>query len=149
MTRFVIRKFNKLSVKELFLIYQLRSKVFVVEQNCAYQDVDEKDLLSTHVLLFDKKTLSAYARIISPLFSHQLPAIGRVVVDSNYRGKKYGYLIMNKCIAYCKKNYNGADVIISAQLYLVKFYENLGFKKVGKAYLEDNIPHIKMKLIFS
>ena len=91
---YFILSFNQLNIKQLFEIYKLRSQVFVVEQNCAYQDVDEKDLLAMHVLIYKKETLVSYARIIPPNISYLEPCIGRVVVNTDYRNQRYGFDLM-------------------------------------------------------
>ena len=143
---FLIKEFNSLTTKQLFEIYKLRSEVFVVEQNCAYQDIDDMDASAKHVMLFDKEILAAYARILPPGVSYKEPAIGRVVVKKMFRGKDYGKLLMQQCIDKLQDTYKTSDIVISAQSYLLKFYGNLGFKVEGKEYLEDDIPHHKMRL---
>ena len=141
---YFILSFNQLNIKQLFEIYKLRSQVFVVEQNCAYQDVDEKDLLAMHVLIYKKETLVSYARIIPPNISYLEPCIGRVVVNPDYRNKRYGFDLMEYCIKQSLSLYKNQTIVISAQLYLLKFYTDLGFVQQVESYLEDNIPHIKM-----
>ncbi len=142
--KFKIKKFKELSVTELYAIMQLRQEIFVVEQNCPYVDADGKDLQSVHVMGLENKKLVAYARVVPPGLSYKTPSIGRVVVDKKVRGKKYGYVLMEKCIADVLKRYKTDTITISAQLYLKKFYSNTGFNAVGEVYPEDNIPHIKM-----
>lgn len=143
------KTFEELNVHELFEIYQLRAKVFIVEQNCAYQDVDDKDKLARHVLIKDENHLIAYARILPPGLSYSEPAIGRVVVDPNYRKKNFGKDLMKYCISKVMQLYNNQDIVISAQMYLLKFYSELGFETEGLEYLEDNIPHIQMRYLRS
>jgi ElaA protein len=144
---FLIKEFNSLSTNQLFEIYKLRSEVFIVEQNCAYQDIDAMDLSAKHVMLFDNGTLAAYARILPPGISYkEEPAIGRVVVKKTFRGKDLGKLLMQQCIDKIQDTYSNSDIIISAQSYLLRFYSDLGFKAEGKEYLEDDIPHTKMRL---
>ena len=142
--RFKIKKFKELSVTELYALMQLRQEIFVVEQNCPYVDADGKDLQSVHVMGYENKKLVAYARIVPPGVSYKSPSIGRVVVDQKVRGKKYGYILMEKCIKDVLKRYKTDTITISAQEYLKKFYTNTGFNAVGDVYPEDNIPHIKM-----
>jgi ElaA protein len=144
---FLIKEFNALTAKQLFEIYKLRSEVFIVEQNCAYQDIDDMDASAKHVMLFDKDVLAAYARILPPGISYKEPAIGRVVVKKTFRGKDLGKLLMQQCIDQLQDTYTNSDIVISAQSYLLKFYSDLGFKAEGKEYLEDDIPHTKMRLI--
>jgi ElaA protein len=143
---FFIEEFNALTAKQLFEIYKLRSEVFIVEQNCAYQDIDDMDASAKHVMLFDKDVLAAYARILPPGISYKEPAIGRVVVKKTFRGKDLGKLLMQQCIDQLQDTYTNSEIVISAQSYLLKFYSDLGFKAEGKEYLEDDIPHTKMRL---
>lgn len=143
---FFIEEFNALTAKQLFEIYKLRSEVFIVEQNCAYQDIDDMDASAKHVMLFDKDVLAAYARIMPPGISYKEPAIGRVVVKKTFRGKDLGKLLMQQCIDQLQDTYTNSEIVISAQSYLLKFYSDLGFKAEGKEYLEDDIPHTKMRL---
>ncbi|HXB41718.1 MAG TPA: GNAT family N-acetyltransferase [Bacteroidia bacterium] len=142
--KFKVKKFKELSVTELYAVMKLRQEIFVAEQNCPYVDADGKDLQSVHVMGYERKKLAAYARVVPPGISYKSPSIGRVVVDQKFRGKKYGYLLMEKCIKDVLKRYRTDTITISAQLYLKKFYTNTGFNAVGDVYPEDNIPHIKM-----
>ena len=139
-----IKSFNLLSVEELYKILQLRSDVFVVEQNCVYQDMDGKDRYATHVLGYKNGSLVAYTRIFKPKAYFEEASIGRVLVKKEYRAFKYGYDIMNASIAAIAQRYGTTTIKISAQAYLQQFYTNLGFKKMGEPYLEDDIPHIAM-----
>lgn len=143
---FIFSRFEELSVKQLYLIYELRSRVFVVEQNCAYQDVDEKDLKSFHLMMFDNNSLAGYCRILPPGLSYPEASVGRVVVGPEHRGSQKGRALMIKCLELCAALYPGQEIVISAQSYLEKFYCSLGFIKEGGEYLEDNIPHIQMRL---
>jgi ElaA protein len=142
---FLLKHFNELTVAQVFEMYQLRSKVFVVEQRCAYLDPDDKDPGAKHLLVYDGKILAAYARIIAPGLSYKEPSIGRVVVEENYRRKGTGRELMKFCIHKTRELFNNQDIVISAQTYLLQFYNNLGFTAEGTAYLEDEIPHIKMR----
>jgi ElaA protein len=144
---FLIAEFSSLTTKQLFEIYKLRSEVFIVEQNCAYQDIDNMDESAKHVMLYDNGVLAAYARLLPPGISYKEPAIGRVVVKKTFRGKDLGKLLMQQCIDQLQDTYNNSDIVISAQSYLLKFYGDLGFKAEGQEYLEDDIPHTKMRLI--
>lgn len=144
---FIIKEFNSLSAKQLFEIYKLRSEIFIVEQNCAYQDVDDIDLISKHIMVFEDGVLSAYARLVPPGGIYKEPAIGRVVVKKSFRGKDLGKLLMQQAIDTLQDLYINTDLVLSAQSYLLKFYKDLGFKAEGSEYLEDNIPHTKMRLI--
>lgn len=140
----IVKTFSELTTQELYNVLQLRSEVFVVEQDCVYQDVDGKDQKSLHVLGIKNDIIVAYTRVFKPGDYFEQASIGRVVVKENERTFKYGYDIMNASIDAIKTNFNKTIVKISAQTYLRKFYNNLGFKQVGEEYLEDGIPHIAM-----
>ncbi|MCH4552161.1 GNAT family N-acetyltransferase [Aestuariibaculum lutulentum] len=144
MLQIKVKAFDELSVHELYNILQLRSEVFVVEQNCVYQDVDGKDEKALHILGFKHDKIVAYARIFKPGDYFEFSSIGRVVVHLNERDFKYGYDIMKASIEAIKTHFNESTIRLSAQLYLKNFYNNLGFVEVGESYLEDDIPHIAM-----
>jgi len=139
-----IKSFPELTIQELYDILQLRSEVFVVEQNCVYQDIDYKDQKALHVLGIKNNQLIAYTRLFKPgdYFDHA--SIGRVVVKQQQRQYKYGYDIMKASIEAIKIHFNQTLIKISAQAYLKRFYNNLGFNEIGEEYLEDDIPHIAM-----
>jgi ElaA protein len=138
------KKFSELTTTELYAILQLRSEVFVVEQDCVYQDIDFKDQKALHVIGIKNHKIIAYTRIFKPRDYFEKASIGRVVVAKNERINKYGYQIMNASIQAIHHFFNETEIKISAQKYLKKFYENLGFVMVGDEYLEDGIPHIAM-----
>jgi len=138
------KTFTELTTTQLYDLLQLRSEVFVVEQDCVYQDVDGKDQKALHVLGYMGSKLVAYARIFKPGLYFDQASIGRVVVKAHERKFKHGYTIMEASIEAIKNHYNETTIKISAQTYLKKFYNNLGFKAVGEEYLEDGIPHIAM-----
>ncbi|MBC2843902.1 GNAT family N-acetyltransferase [Winogradskyella flava] len=138
------KTFEELNTKELYDLLQLRSEVFVVEQDCVYQDVDGKDQKALHVLGYKGQKLIAYTRIFKPGDYFKEASIGRVVVKENERQHQYGYDIMNTSIKAIKHYFNESSIRISAQTYLEQFYNNLGFEAVGEEYLEDGIPHINM-----
>lgn len=142
---FQVKQFDTLSIQELFEIYKLRSEVFVVEQNCAYQDIDEKDLFAYHVMVFEENTLAGYCRILPPGQSYKEPSIGRVVLHPHFRKKGLGKDLMKYSMNKSLELFKNQELVISAQLYLLKFYTELGFKAEDKEYLEDNIPHIQMR----
>ena len=144
MLQIKIKTFNVLTTQELYDLLQLRSEVFVVEQDCVYQDVDGKDQKALHVLGYKDEKLIAYTRVFKPGLYFKEASIGRVVVVENERKFKYGYSIMEASIEAIKEHYNETTIKISAQTYLKKFYTNLGFSIVGEEYLEDDIPHIAM-----
>ena len=139
-----IKSFSELTTQELYDLLQLRSEVFVVEQNCVYQDIDKKDLKALHVLGMKNNQLVAYTRLFKPGDYFEYASIGRVVVAKNQRQFKYGYDIMKTSIEAVKNHYKETLIKISAQAYLKGFYNNLGFNEIGEEYLEDDIPHIAM-----
>lgn len=139
-----ILHYNDLSLDQLFDLLELRTAVFVVEQDCPYQEVDEKDKSSYHVLGYSKQELIAVARIIPKGLSYKEVSFGRVAIKKEYRGKGLANLLSKKLISYISVHLNEAVIRISAQCYLQAFYENHGFKISSKEYLEDGIPHIEM-----
>lgn len=139
-----VKTFQELTTQELYDLLQLRSEVFVVEQDCVYQDLDGKDQKSCHVLGFKNDKIIAYTRIFKPGDYFEEASIGRVVVKKNERQYKYGYDIMIASIEAIKNHFNVTKIKISAQVYLKQFYNNLAFKVIGEEYLEDDIPHIAM-----
>ena len=144
MLQIKVKSYAELSKEELYQILQLRSEVFVVEQDCVYQDIDFKDQKAIHVLGFKNNRIIAYTRVFKPGDYFKEASIGRVVVAKNERKFKYGYAIMEASINTITSNFNTTTITISAQTYLQKFYNNLGFNQIGDGYLEDGIPHIKM-----
>jgi ElaA protein len=138
--------YNELTTNQLYNILKLRAEVFVVEQNCAYQDLDNKDNKALHLIGEINNEIIAYTRIFKKGDYFTNSSIGRVLVKKEFRKKELGKAIMEKSIEIIKKNTKEEKIEISAQKYLTKFYKDLGFKKTGKEYLEDNIPHIKMML---
>ncbi|WP_159022113.1 GNAT family N-acetyltransferase [Formosa sp. L2A11] len=141
-----IKYFNELNIHELYALLQLRSEVFVVEQNCVYQDIDGKDNKALHVLGFKKNELVAYTRIFRSGDYFENASIGRVIVKETERKHKYGYDIMNASIHAINDEFNEHIIKISAQKYLESFYNSFGFEVVSEPYLEDGIPHIGMLL---
>lgn len=139
-----IKTFNALTKEELYNILQLRSEVFVVEQDCVYQDIDGLDQKGIHVLGYKNKELIAYSRIMKPGDYFDSTSIGRVVVRKNQRQFGYGKMIMEATIEYIETNLKQSTMALSAQVYLRKFYNELGFQEKGSTYLEDGIPHVKM-----
>ena len=123
---------------------KLRSEVFVVEQDCVYQDLDDKDKKALHVIGWFDSTIVAYTRVFDINLYFDEASIGRVVVNQKYRSKGFGKDIMEASIIAIKSHYNQTKIKISAQTYLIKFYNELGFKEQGKPYLEDGIPHTVM-----
>ena len=141
----VIKNFSELSTEEIYNILKLRSEVFVVEQNCVYQDIDEKDQKAVHLFLEKNNEIMAYTRIFKKGdYYEENPSIGRVVVSKKERGKKLGKEIMIKSINFIKKELKERKIELSAQKYLDKFYKDLDFYSEGEDYLEDGIPHQRM-----
>jgi Predicted acyltransferase len=142
---FKIKPFNELSAVELYQILQLRSEVFVVEQNCVYQDIDGKDQKAIHVIGEFEGQIVAYCRIFDKGNYFDQASIGRVIVKENFRDRKWGHDLIKEAIGAIENHYDESQITISAQLYLKKFYENHGFLQTSEEYLEDGIPHIEMK----
>jgi ElaA protein len=139
-----IKMFKELTTEELHDIFQLRSEVFVVEQDCVYQDIDGKDKEALHIIGRTKGRLVAYTRCFAPGFYFKEASIGRVVVAYKERKNKYGDEIMKVSIQAIQTHYQTQQISLSAQSHLKNFYKNHGFSQVGEGYLEDGIPHIMM-----
>ncbi len=139
---FNVKRFQEIDRKTLHNIFLLRAEVFIVEQECAYQDIDGKDLKSVHIIGKKKEEIVAYSRIMS--LNNEFCSIGRVLVKKGLRKKGIGIKLMKKSIEEATKEYYNRKIKISAQEYLKKFYTKLGFIYTGKSYLEDGIPHIEM-----
>lgn len=140
--------FEQLSLNQLYQALALREQVFVVEQNCPYNEVDGLDPECWHLLGYSeidgKSQLVAYIRILPPGLKHKQPAIGRVVTHESVRGGGAGKLLMQKGIECLQELFSTNACKISAQTYLLKFYRSFGFNEVGEHYLEDGIPHVDM-----
>ena len=144
MNNIFIKSFSDLTKEELYNILNLRSEVFIVEQNCAYQDIDQKDQFALHVFLKKNNQIIAYTRIFKPNDYFEYSSIGRVVVLKKERGSKIGSQIMSYSIKKIEEIFNETKIKISAQKHLISFYKKLGFLVIGDEYLEDGIPHIAM-----
>lgn len=142
----ILKKFEELAASELYAIMQLRNEVFVVEQNCIYQDADDKDIVALHFCGWHDGHLAAYTRIIPKGISYTEASIGRVVTSPAYRGTGIGKILMEKSIHTVFSEFNCTEIKIGAQVYLSHFYTSLGFVKCSDEYLEDGIPHIQMLL---
>lgn len=139
--------FNEFTPQGLYDVMKLRTDVFVVEQTCAYPELDNKDQVSKHFCGYNSDgELIAYTRILPPGISYTEASIGRVVVAESARDKKYGKVLMKLSIDITQNLYPEADIRIGAQCYLEKFYTDLGFNTKSEPYLEDGIPHIEMVL---
>ncbi|WP_394367020.1 GNAT family N-acetyltransferase [Costertonia aggregata] len=142
--KIVIKDFQQLNIYELYAILQLRSAVFVVEQDCVYQDLDGKDEKALHVIGLKNKKVVAYTRIFKPGDYFESTSIGRVVVAKKERKFGYGKAIMKASIKAVHETLGKTIIKLSAQTYLIKFYNSLGFIEEGETYLEDGIPHVAM-----
>jgi len=145
-TSWSYKSFDTLTSAELYSILQLRNEVFVVEQNCAYQDCDDKDLKSYHFMGWIQNKLVAYTRLIPAGVAYDEISIGRVVTSPSVRGNKIGKELMQRSIEKLHELFGKSAIMIGAQLYLKRFYESLGFVQCSNIYLEDGIEHIKMIL---
>ncbi len=141
---FFVKRFQELTSIELYEILRLRAEVFVVEQDCVYQDVDGNDEKALHILGIKNNEVVAYARIFDQGLYFEEASIGRVVVAEKERRFKYGHALIDTSIEAVKAHYKVSCIKISAQIYLKKFYESHGFVASGANYLEDNIPHVAM-----
>ncbi|MDB4212694.1 GNAT family N-acetyltransferase [Flavobacteriaceae bacterium] len=144
--KITVFKYQDLGQERLYEILKLRLEVFVVEQKCAYQDLDNKDEKALHLVGEENNKIIAYTRIFRKGDFFKNPSIGRVLVKKEYRNKDYGRIIMRRSIEKLKEDPKEEKIELSAQKYLLKFYSELGFEKKGEEYLEDNIPHVKMIL---
>jgi ElaA protein len=137
--------FEELDLRLFHDIVALRIAVFVVEQNCPYQELDGKDLTSIHIAGKNKANeIVALARIVPPHFDCNFPSIGRVIVNEKFRSEGYGHELMQKCITLTFEKFGMVDIHLSAQAHLEQFYATHGFVSTGKTYLEDGIPHVEM-----
>tara|TARA_B110000091_G_C13410883_1_gene308049 strand:+ start:12 stop:452 length:441 start_codon:yes stop_codon:yes gene_type:complete len=141
---FIIKYFDELTIHELYGILQLRSEVFVVEQDCVYQDLDFKDQKSLHVFGYKNDKIVAYTRIFKPGDYFDNASIGRVIIAKSERKFGFGHDLIKASIDVIKTEFKVDKITISAQLYLKKFYQMHHFFQVGEGYLEDGIPHIRM-----
>ena len=140
----IVKDFRSLTVDELYAVLRLRSEIFVVEQQCVFQDMDNKDQDSFHLLGFEQTELVAYTRLVPPAEKNGMPSIGRVVVAQAARGNGTGRLLMEKSIEETVRLFGLSPIKIGAQLYLKSFYTSLGFEQSSAVYLEDGIEHIEM-----
>jgi ElaA protein len=141
------KTFDELLTQELYQLLRLRSEVFVVEQNCVYQDIDNKDQKALHLFGIVEGEIIAYSRLFKPGDYFEFSSIGRVVVAEKHRDNNFGHQLIDQSIIEIKNHFNQKNITISAQLYLKNFYESHGFIATSEMYLEDDIPHIEMKII--
>ncbi|MFM1794702.1 MAG: hypothetical protein RL642_1087 [Bacteroidota bacterium] len=143
-TDWSLKKFHELTALEVYEILKLRSEVFVVEQNCVFLDMDDKDQDAHHLQGRINGELAAVVRILPPGLSYTEPSIGRVVSSPKFRRQGVGIELMKTAIHETITLYGNVAIKIGAQLYLKKFYESFGFEQCSDTYMEDDIPHIKM-----
>ena len=144
MIRWRLKKFDELTPNELYAILQLRNEVFVVEQNCVFQDADNKDQLSHHLMGWAEQKLIAYSRILPAGVAYEYVSIGRVVTSPEKRRNGTGKELMNEAINATINLFGSVSIKLGAQLYLKNFYESFGFVQSSDIYIEDGIPHIEM-----
>lgn len=144
-TEWCLKSFIQLTGEEVYEILKIRSVIFVVEQNCAYLDMDDKDKVASHLFKLNQQSeIICYCRILPPNTNFEQASIGRVVTNKNYRAKGLAREMMVQAIRYIEEEWRQTEIKISAQKYLEHFYGTLGFQSCSKTYLEDNIPHIEM-----
>ena len=139
-----LKTFDSLAPHELYAILQLRTEVFVVEQTCIFQDMDNRDQQCYHLMCWKGDLLIAYTRLVPPDIFYKEPSIGRVVTSPAVRGSGIGKLLMEKSIEEVIQLYGKTPIKLGAQLYLKNFYESLGFMQSSDIYDEDGIDHIEM-----
>ena len=144
--QWIVKKFEALKPYQLYAILQLRNEVFVVEQNCVFQDADDKDQDSHHLMGLGNNKLVAYTRLVPPGLIYAEMSIGRVVTAPSVRRSGAGRELMKQSIAQCYQLFGKGPIKIGAQYYLKVFYESFGFQQVSDIYLEDGIEHIYMLL---
>ncbi len=140
------RSFKELSTRALYELIKLRIDVFVVEQDCPYSDLDDKDYDAMHyTYTLESGRVIGYLRILDKGVIYKEVAIGRVIIDPKFRALKYGHDLMREAIEYIETEMGEKEIRISAQKHLQGYYHKHGFKTVGEEYLEDNIPHVQME----
>lgn len=140
----IVKHFSELSVNELYDIYKLRVSVFVVEQNCPYQEVDDADKVAYHLWLKDESGILAYARVLPKGATFSDVSIGRVISVKRRCG--IGSQIVSAAIDVAKEKFNANRITIAAQVYARALYEQAGFRQTSEEFLEDGLPHIQMQL---
>ena len=143
----ILRPFDRLSGGEIYNVLRLRSKVFVVEQQCLYLDMDDRDQEAFHLLGTQDGSLVAYARLVAPGAYYRESAIGRIVTAPEVRGMGIGKLLVKESLEIARRLYGDGTVRIGAQRHLEDFYAGFGFRADGEPFIEDGIPHVEMVLI--
>lgn len=140
-----VAHYSQLNIDHFHDIIALRIKIFVIEQDCPYQDLDGKDKVAYHLFYTNNKDeVVAATRILPQNISYAEVSIGRVVVDKDYRGLGLGDLIMKESMNFVQAEFGQVNIRLSAQKHLENYYGKHGFKSTGKEYLEDGIPHVEM-----
>ena len=145
MINWEVKHYRDLSLDELHDLIALRIEIFVVEQDCPYQEVDGKDKIAFHQIGRDESgEIVATSRVLGPGISYKEVSIGRVVVSEKVRGNGIAHEMMDRSKEFVLSEYGKVPIRISAQVYLEKYYSRHGFQSTGKKYLEDGIPHMEM-----
>jgi ElaA protein len=139
-------RLDELSSEQVYAVLEARVAIFVVEQNCAYQDLDGLDAAAGHLIAWSGKEVAGYLRVLGPGTRFDNPSIGRIITTKPFRGSGLGREVVAKGLEHTRMRYPGQPVRISAQQYLEKFYRDFGFVTVSEPYLEDGIPHVEMVL---
>jgi len=142
------KTFAELTTTQLYELLKLRVDIFVVEQTCAYPELDNKDRAdgAYHLLGYQNEQLVAYARLLSPGISYKNVSFGRVAIEKSQRGNGTGQKLLSTTLDYCQQLWPNKDIDIGAQEYLVDFYSKYAFRAISETYLEDGIPHLDMRL---
>lgn len=141
-----LKTFSQLTADELYKILQVRVEVFVVEQACAYRELDDHDQTAFHLFAVEGEKMAGYARILPPGSTYNELSIGRVLVRKEFRGKGLATELMNRALNFVQENIKANCVKIQAQEYLLSFYRSFGFESVSEVYLDEGIPHVDMIL---
>lgn len=138
-----IKNFNELTNTEIYNILKIRAEVFVVEQNCVYNDIDDKDVKAIHMFIKEGSNIVAYLRVLKKC--DEKISFGRVLVERNSRKKGYAIELISKALNLINEKWPEKNIIIEAQSYLKKFYESFGFEAIKSEHIEDGIPHYWME----
>lgn len=141
----IIKRFDDLTPVEVYDMIKLRLEVFIGEQGCSYEDLDDRDKQAYHMFLYDKENIIAYCRILDAGVAYEEMSIGRVCVHKNYRNQGIAKSMMLEALEFVKKQVSHPTIKISAQSYIISFYESVGFEIISEPYLEEGIEHRKMK----
>ncbi|MBB6454098.1 ElaA protein [Salirhabdus euzebyi] len=142
--KWIEKEFEQLTVHELYAILKERVDVFVVEQNCAYPEIDNYDQVATHMFLIDEGEIKAYCRLLPSGSKYEEASIGRVLVKEKYRGKGYAIQLMERAVNIMMKEWNEKTIKLQAQAHLSNFYAQFGFEVKSDEYMDDGIPHVDM-----